>query len=916
MTHPQRGRSHCWLDALEISKQNHQYRDRTMIGSLWNKWDLHLHSPLTNLNNNYKNISIDDFATKIKEEDLSLIGITNYFYFKENELELIRDALLRAGAQTAVLGNIELRINQPNKDGEWINIHLIFAEHIKTKTINDLLSKLSVTNTTVDGKAIWCSEESFISSRLDAGQIVVDPQTVIQHFESNLTVGKDFIIAMCPNGYGGFQPNRKEGRSVAVALEIDKFSKIIFGRPKDRDFFLSTTRFENAPAKPVFTCSDAHAIDQVGEKYTWVKAKPNFQGLRQTIFEPADRVQQTDDFIDRTFIKPYFSKISIEGKIFEDGEISFSEQTIPLNQNMVAIIGGRGTGKSLLLDAIFSRLDNCQGTDKVRNVKVEKLSITLNQGGLGGSEIEFDDLSEDSYSYLHVSQGNIHSFSKDPAALSDEIKRMLGIRFVPYDPIASQELTQNLGGYRTFVEYWKAKDPSGAQINTPRYQNDIIEKNTQLISTLTNPQNHALIERYQANSSTINEKRAFTGRSLEILSEITRSIAQLNSRVSEYNGFRDSLKKVPHIVVDEIIQGINLNNGEADAHILELERDNRSIRAEFASQGINQDISSLLNKIADYQFAIDQAKNKITEIESKTTEYRNYVARRGELAGKYNSYVESTRLEIDSAFGQLQQHNPVWNEEQNNLVQHILKDINIIGRTIFDTASFYSGLERCINRGKFRSSGDQTSLEKLISTFCVNNKEDFFRLLSGQKIINIEGTLTSAEEFFWKDEFFNQGGRYELINYLFSPNSIKEYLYVNADFTYKGKPVSKLSVGQRGTFYVCLKLATDPFGSPFIFDQPEDDLDNEFIVNQLVPLFNTIKKYRQVIIVTHNANLVVNSDAEQVIVADNDGDLISYSAGALEDGDVRTGLGVRSKICSILEGGHIAFEKREQKYGI
>ncbi len=52
-----------------------------------------------------------------------------------------------------------------------------------------------------------------------------------------------------------------------------------------------------------------------------------------------------------------------------------------------------------------------------------------------------------------------------------------------------------------------------------------------------------------------------------------------------------------------------------------------------------------------------------------------------------------------------------------------------------------------------------------------------------------------------------------------------------------------LSVGQRGTFFLCMKLATDPFGSPFIFDQPEDDLDNEFIVQKLVPIFRKIKKY-------------------------------------------------------------------------
>ncbi len=887
-----------------------------MIGSVWNKWDLHLHSPLTNLNNNYGKTTLQEYAQAIKAANLSLIGITNYFYFKENELELIRAALKEIDSKTVILGNIELRINQPNKEGEWINVHIVFSEKISTKTINDLLSKFIVTNTTNDGKNIWCSEESFKTCGVDAGEIVIEPRSLLKHLEYSLIAGKDFMIAMCPNGYGGFQPDRKEGRSVAMALEIDKFSNIIFGRPRDRDFFLLTDRFENAIAKPVFNCSDAHAIAQIGEKYTWVKAKPNFQGLRQSIFEPSDRVQQTDDFIERSFIKPYFRKISVQGRIFDESDIKFSSQEILLNPNMVAIIGGRGTGKSLLLDAVFSRLGNCQGSDRVRGVNVENLSITLNQGGVDGADIEFDNLTEDAYTYLHVSQGNIHSYSKDPVSLSNEIKRMLGIRSFPFDPVVSHELVQILGDYRAFVEYWNAKDNNGASVNKPNYQNSIIEKNTQLISTLTNPQNHALIERYQANSSTINEKKAFTGRSTEIISELTRTIGKLNEKLIEYNGYRDSLTKVPLLVADEITKAMNLNNTSADAHILELTRDNDQIRAEFAKQGINQDISSLLHKITEYQYAIDQAKEKLGEIDTKTKEYHKYVVRRGELGGQYNSYVESMRLEIDIAFGRLQQYNPEWNGEQNDLVQHILRDINIIGTTVFDAEKFYSGLERCINRGKFRGSAEKSTVEKLESTFCIQAKEDFFRLLTGQKIIKIEEELISIEEFFWKDEYFNQGGRYELINYLFSPESIKSFLYVNAEFTYKAKPVSKLSVGQRGTFYVCLKLATDPFGSPFIFDQPEDDLDNEFIVTQLVPLFNIIKKYRQVIIVTHNANLVVNSDAEQVIVADNDGELITYSSGALEDGDVKSGEGVRAKVCSILEGGHTAFERRERKYGI
>lgn len=887
-----------------------------MIGSTWNKWDLHLHSPLTNLCNNFDKTSLSDYAKAIKTANLAVVGITNYFYFKENELELVKAALITEGSKATVFGNIEFRITQSNKDGEWINLHAIFAEHLTTQEINELLSKYIVQNTTTDSKPIWCSESSFRSSGLDAGQIVIDAQNLINYLSSVLKPGKDFFVAICPNGYGGFQPNKTDGRSVAVALELEKLGHIIFGRPRDRSFFLDTNRTIDALAKPVFNCSDAHSLAQIGEKYTWVKAMPTFQGLRQTVFEPADRVQQTDDFTEKSFIKPYFSKISIHGKIFSDSELCFERQDIPLNPNMVAIIGGRGTGKSLFLDAMFSKLGNCQGSEKVRGVSVEDITITINQGGEQGVEIEFNDLADGSYSYLHVSQGKIHDFSKNPSTLSDEIKRMLGIRFNIYDPIATQELTGILGSYRAFVEYWEATDPDNKPINKPGYQKSLIEKNTQLISTLTNPQNSTLIQRYQQNSSTINENNAFINRSKEIKSEIERSIALINTRITEYNNYRDSVIKSPFANIDNILQILTSNITTAEATVTALDRDNEVIRKEFAAQGINQDISSLLSKINEYQFIIDQAKHKLDEIETKTQEYHSYVARRGELSGQYNGYIENMRIDVDAAFGRLQQRNPDWNDEQNNLVQSMLSDINITGETIFDLESFYSGLERCINRGKFRGSAEKTSLEKLQFTFGVSTKDDFFRLLSGQKIITVEDTLVSIEDFFWKGEYFNQGGRYELINYLFSPDSIKNFLYVNADFTYKGRPVNKLSVGQRGTFYVCLKLATDPFGSPFIFDQPEDDLDNEFIVNELVPLFNIIKKYRQVIIVTHNANLVVNSDAEQVIVASNDGELVSYYAGALEDGDVKSERGIRSKVCSILEGGHRAFEKREQKYGI
>ena len=96
-------------------------------------------------------------------------------------------------------------------------------------------------------------------------------------------------------------------------------------------------------------------------------------------------------------------------------------------------------------------------------------------------------------------------------------------------------------------------------------------------------------------------------------------------------------------------------------------------------------------------------------------------------------------------------------------------------------------------------------------------------------------------------------------------------------------------------------------------DQPEENLDPKSVFDELVPLFIAAKEKRQVIMVTHNANLVINTDADQVIVADAgphaDGGLprITYQAGGLEDAEMRRA------VCEILEGGEEAFRERARR---
>jgi len=132
---------------------------------------------------------------------------------------------------------------------------------------------------------------------------------------------------------------------------------------------------------------------------------------------------------------------------------------------------------------------------------------------------------------------------------------------------------------------------------------------------------------------------------------------------------------------------------------------------------------------------------------------------------------------------------------------------------------------------------------------------------------------------------------------------------------YDGVAIEQLSPGTRGIVLLLLYLALDRQDlRPIIVDQPEENLDPNSVFEELVPHFREARKRRQVIVVTHNANLVVNTDADQVIVAKAvqtaDGGLptISYRSGSLENPNIRL------SVCEILEGGERAFLERERRY--
>lgn len=141
-----------------------------------------------------------------------------------------------------------------------------------------------------------------------------------------------------------------------------------------------------------------------------------------------------------------------------------------------------------------------------------------------------------------------------------------------------------------------------------------------------------------------------------------------------------------------------------------------------------------------------------------------------------------------------------------------------------------------------------------------------------------------------------------------------DHISVRYEIVYDGIDIRKLSPGTRGIVLLLLYLALDEADDrPLIIDQPEENLDPKSVFEELVSLFIAAKTKRQVIIVTHNANLVINTDADQIIVAEagphQAGGLppISYQAGGLENASIR------KAVCDILEGGEAAFRERARR---
>lgn len=418
-------------------------------GSEWRRWDLHIHAPGTALEDEFGDW--DEFVDAVEAADpsIAVVGVTDYASIKTYRAFKARHDAGRMKNIALAIPNIEFRVSPETKAGKGINLHLLVCpddpEHIER--IDEALGRLTVSR---NGEDIPCSvpgltrlgkiTKPVLQSSPDAAycegvnQFKVDLDVFRKWFQSEQWLSRNALVAVAAGSEDGASGLIDSGY-LTTRREIYLFSNVIFsGNPSERDSWLGRGGIPEAEfhllgvPKPVVHGSDAHSIARLfnpdKDRYCWIKADPSFEGLRQILYEPDDRL-----WIGEAPPTTHEARSVLDHIIIPSSNGWFEDdREIPLNSGMVAIVGLKGSGKTALADLIGfaagAKLDDDNSFVSRAEDHISGLAVLLQwKDGVPDTAVIPDQPGGDSgQSVKYLSQKFVDQLCSGDA-LSDELQR-------------------------------------------------------------------------------------------------------------------------------------------------------------------------------------------------------------------------------------------------------------------------------------------------------------------------------------------------------------------------------------------------------------------------------------------------------------------------------------------------------------
>jgi hypothetical protein len=660
-------------------------------GSEWRKWDLHIHTPESVLYSRFTNW--EEYIKKLDLiKDIAVLGITDYFSIEGYKKILKYRKQGKVSNFDLILPNIEIRMLPVTNSETPINLHLIFSNLLEISELEDFLKELKFE---YRGNSYSCERHRLIElgrafdsslSETEAykegiNQFKTDVTKLKNIFNKNKKLKDNIIIAVSnrsSNGVSGIQ----HSSLTATREEIYRFADIIFSSNlKDRAYFLGqgtdnkkTIRTKYERLKPCVHGSDAHCLDRIcypcakygmhdcnsdstncDLRYTWIKADPTFEGLKQIIYEPEERV----------YIGEFPPKGKNDAKVIDKIEIRnsnnwFEDELILLNGNLVSIIGEKGAGKTALSDFIAlaggdydikeedpgSFIFKALKSSKQIEETIENCAITIYWRDESSDTVtiteDFKDY-KDLKKVRYLSQSFIERKCR-PEQVGELQKEVENIIF-QYIPV------QDRMGQTTFVDL-KKKRAQSIQLRKSRYKEDVMGLNIEIFNL--EEEIDSLDAKKEEKSKLQAEIEQLEEQKPKPITEEEKSIEEklvlLNSRKNQLNG-QIAVYKTQLSTIETIRTKVEALETYVDKQLTDIKNDLESVGLANICEKLKFSVSpdfndNLDNKKREIETQI-QGLKRTEESKEQISEDKSKESIEPDLSILTNDYI--SKLSIDKA---------------------------------------------------------------------------------------------------------------------------------------------------------------------------------------------------------------------------------------------------------------------------
>lgn len=705
---------------------------------------------------------------------------------------------------------------------------------------------------------------------------------------------------------------------------------------------LAILTFSDNPHEPK---NSKHGLWGIGSHFTWIKMdeKPSLEGLRQAFLLPDYRIRNEFDSPTSPYTKPelWIKSISISNTTITD---TATPLKIEFSPQLNTLIGGRGSGKSSVLRfirGVFNRTVDITDLPEILNdhnefykreagrpkkgvltetslIEIEfvrnevlhkiiasNISNSVTQSiqierldDSGNWEGVTDDSYIDFFEFEHYSQKQIYEIAQEPNALRERIDSAIsGLERIKSDREHIRSLfLEKSAAIRTIDILLAGKGKIETRIRD--LDSNIKKLQQSGISDLI-----AAKEKFSKETELINSFQSEIETRENQLDELAQNIEVLDIDFSNFDEqHSEALKQYTQSVIDGFTK--------IKSELLNLKSQSALLKTAF-EQSVNGSLwKEALNKNTE-EFNLKKEeleKEGIDAISSYERFTREKSALELELAEINDKAIIRSADKIERDRLQLE-------------YLRLCKEITTKRREFVQ--GIVTGDKVKVNIKPFRNQSDfETRLRKLLQRENTSFQTDLDALIEICFSGNVEQKIKDVRRVFTKiraNEDVSSTVSGHFVNLVKNLNDAQideiELLLPEDEIEVQYKPtpasafksLSTASAGQKTTAILTFILSYGKL--PLILDQPEDDLDNRLVYELIVDRLKLAKEKRQLIVVTHNANIPVNGDAEYIVSMDTE----SKALKVLHTGTVEQ-TSIKKEICDVMEGGEIAFEMRSKRY--